>query len=206
MSLESVGGYFGTAAAIIQLAGYALYLRAMLQRRIAPNAASWMLWAVGSAVELAIYSRVTSDFALLALPVACAASSIAIVAVAFRLDQLRRPDRIDLCIGALDIVVVGVWLTAGATWGYVALLLDIAITHIPILRSTWKDSDGEIALPWLTWTLAYLLMLVAALLRQQPDDVYAFPLLYATVSGAVWLLALRRKPNREVRLAGDAET
>ena len=199
MSFADLGGLIGAVAAIIQVAGYAVYLRGMLRRRIAPNSTSWLLWAVGSTVSLVIYSRVTQDPALLALPIACAVSSIAIVAIAARLDRLRRPDRIDLCIGALDILVVGVWLIAGPAWGYAALLLDIVITHLPILRSTRKNPEGEIALPWLTWTLAYLLMLIAALLRQEDRDAYMYPLVCAIVSGAVGALAARKRPNPDLQ-------
>ena len=206
MSFADLGGFLGAVAAIIQVAGYAVCLRGMLQHRIAPNSTSWLLWAAGSTVSLVIYSRVTSDPALLALPIACAASSIAIVAIAVLRDRLRRPDWIDLCIGALDIVVVGVWLIAGPVWGYAALLLDNVITHLPILRSTRKNPEGEMALPWLTWTMAYLLMLVAALLRQQDRDAYVFLLVCAVVSGAVWVLAARKRPslNLEARPTRDA--
>lgn len=195
MSAAEIGGLIGAFAAIVQVTGYGFYLRGMLQHKITPNSTSWLLWAVGSSVSLIIYSRVTSDFALLALPIACAASSIAIVAVAIRRGQMGRPDRVDLCIGALDIAVLGVWFVAGTTWAYVALLLDIVITHLPILRSTRKNPEGEIAMPWFIWTSAYLLMLVAAILRQQDRDTFMFPLVLATVSGAVWLLAYRGKPK-----------
>ena len=132
MNLHDVGVGLGLTGAILQLVGYAVYIRWISINGVVPNFASWLLWSSGSVVTLAVYSDVTDDWSKLALPIACAASSMFILFLAARGGNLRSLDSTDWLIVAADLIVVVVWLAIPEpVWAYSALLerFSISLDH-----------------------------------------------------------------------------
>lgn len=186
---------WGLLAAILsgalQLLGYAVYLRAELQGAIRVNITSWTLWAFGSVISIMVYSNAVEDPAKLILPLACAASSVLVVALALRLGTFCKPSYWDGLIASLDIVIVGLLLLeeeARASYGL--LLIDTALTFVPIYRSTAANPRQEALLPWTIWTLAYLLLVVTCVLRWEGWPALLLPLLYSFLHAAVALMVL----------------
>ena len=166
MSAWQVGAGAGIASAIVHLLGYGLYLLSVRRGLIQPNATSVALWVFGSAVSIWVYAQVTQDWFKLALPIACAAGLLATLSVGATRKSLVPLDRADIATAILDVGIIGVWFFSrdvGLT--YAALIADTAVSFVPIVRSTLTLPSRERATPWLVWTFAYALMLLAAVLR-----------------------------------------
>ena len=200
--LATIGAFFGVTAAGLHLLGYALYLRALLRDHIKPNATSWLLWSGGSVLSVAIYSQNTKDMVLLILPAVCAVASVGIVAVVAVRGALRRLDGADCVALVFDLAVVAVWVaTENARLAYAALLLDIAVTFVPIWRSTAQSPEGEQPLPWIIWSLAYAVMAMAVACRWDGWMPLLFPLVYLIAHGGVAILAAQRPVQPTAGLA-----
>lgn len=191
-ALPSAGAVAGLFAAILQLFGYAAYLRALRRRQVRPNATSWVLWTVGSILSLIVYAKVTHDWLMLLLPIACALASLMVLAWLVIEWHFVRADRGDYLTVVADLLVVAVWLVSNdATIVYVALLIDTGVAFVPILRSVRADPQSEVALPWVIWTIAYGAMVLAGLLRYDGWEPLALPLLYVVLHAIVGYSATR---------------
>src|SRR3989344_3985059 len=65
----------GLVAASLQATGYLVYGFKVLKRDIAPNPASWLMFAYGTTLLLVLEWDRGASFAVLALPFICAVSS-----------------------------------------------------------------------------------------------------------------------------------
>ena len=190
MTLWQAGAVAGLASAFVQLVGYALYIREVRQGLIQPNATSVALWVFGTAVSIWVYAQVTQDWFKLALPIACAVGLVATLCIGVTRQRLVQPDRTDIATAVLDIGIIGVWiLSRDINLTYAALIADTVVSFVPIFRSTLALPARERAVPWLVWTLAYGLMLLAAVLRWEGWPPIVLPLVYILCHFAVAVLA-----------------
>jgi len=181
-----------------QAGGYLYYL--MLARRgdIEPNPASWLMFAYGTGLIVVIEADIGAGWRELLLPAVCALSSIVVAAIAWRnrkaVMALSMSDLwtfwADL---ALTVGYVSVWLLeraghigAGQRSAASILILGCALattltSFMPILRSTIRNRSSEHVGPWLVWSAAYALLLVATAFH--PDAyVSAALLLYPAMN------------------------
>lgn len=188
-----LGVLFGVFAGFVQLAGYWQYNTKLARKDISPNATSWALWGGGGVVEYALYGDLAQDWVKEFLPMMCAVAVFAtFVHMLFRC-SCRRPDGWDLTWFSLDLLVVAFWAyTQDALATNLLLGLDIVASHAPILRSTWKSPRTENGTSWATWTLAYMLLTVAVVLRWTKWGDLIYPLCYLAMCGLMW--AATRRP------------
>ena len=183
----------GVLAGLVQLAGYYIYNKHLTSEKIRPNATSWALWAVGSLMVVALYHDLAADWVKEFLPFVCALALIATFIHMTVRGSFLRPDRLDLEVLALDAVVVLYWVVSDDPFiSNVFLELDIWITFIPIIRSTWKDPSTEESKPWLIWTVAYALFTIVVILRWEKWWDLLLPINYLILHGIIWFLAKRQ--------------
>jgi hypothetical protein len=188
------GGVFGGLSAALQIAGYVQYLRLVLSGQAEPNMTSWSLWSLSAGISLLIYHDVTADWAKLALPVACGLSSVCVVALCLVKRAYRIPDRMEWLLALLDLAVIAVWMAVEETLiAYTALLIDTAVSFIPLARSVWSGADREAPGPWGIWSLAYFCMLVATVLRWEGAAALAWPVVYVLTHITIWWFAHRQR-------------
>ncbi|MBI2612701.1 hypothetical protein HYW59_02725 [Candidatus Kaiserbacteria bacterium] len=172
----------GVFAALLQVAGYAFYGSKILRRDIRPNAASWLMFAYGTSLLLVVEWDRDASFALLALPAACALSSIVVAFHALRKAEAWWPEHvIERTSFGLDILLtiayVSAWLflingliaETQKDWADIFILLFVNIatftSFYPLLRQVYHHPYTEHATPWTIWTLAYVALGVATIIE-----------------------------------------
>ena len=187
-----LGFLLGGIAAGFLLAGYLIYCRGLFRNEVQPNATSWSLWALGSTVTLLVYGAETADLGKLMLPITCALCSIVVTAYSLFKGKFRWPDRYDYVTIVADLSVLGLWLTLKRSEvSYFALLLDTALTFIPILRSTARNPSTESRQAWGVWSISYGLLIGVCLVEWEGFLPLLLPMTYLALHARVFVLAGR---------------
>jgi hypothetical protein len=97
---------FGLIAAILQVAGYAIYIRNFRRDTIKPNAASFFMFAYGTSLLAFLEWKSGASLALLALPFTCAALGALVALMCLRAGATEPIDRFEARAFWTDI-----WLT-----------------------------------------------------------------------------------------------
>jgi len=203
------------ASGFAQALGYTLYIRLSLRHDIDPNPTSWLMFAYGTALLVALEYATGASWRELLLPSVCATASLVVAGLCLRRGTLRWP-RDPIEVGsfiadlAITVVYVGVWIASSADTMEpdVANAIEIALvacvvastvtSFIPILYSTYHAPQHERPSPWAVWSLAYALLLATTVIGREGGQAYHL-LLYPTASivlhAAVGLLALRRRAD-----------
>lgn len=165
----------GIFAALLQVAGYAFYGSKVLKRDIRPNATSWIMFAYGTALLFIVEWDRDASLALLALPGACAISSVFVAFYALRKSGgWWPPHKLERFSFVFDVLLT---LFYFSTWillakGFIGeedkdlaeiLILvcwnvGVLTAFFPLLRQVYYHPYTEHALPWAVWTGAYALL------------------------------------------------
>jgi hypothetical protein len=202
-------GALGIAAAILQVAGYWLYIRNFMTETIRPNAATFLMFSYGTSLLAFLEWRNNASWPVLLLPVICAILGILVAAMCLRRGATEPIDRFEGFAFSTDL-----WLTIGYAWfalglgtalgmgtveSIVAPFLIVtnltAITcFIPIVRSTWRAPYRERPAPWIVWTAAYLFLALTTFAadRGAHPTLLLYPVLNAGLHGLIAALSLRR--------------
>ncbi len=94
-----------------------------------------------------------------------------------------------------------VWiLSRDAFYANAVLQLGTAVSFIPIYAGLWKNPKREPILPWLVWSVVYVVFFFAVLLRWNGawhDLIY--PLTYVIIHVVVFFLTLRRVTQPQIQ-------
>lgn len=200
--------YGGTA---LHALGYLLYVRSTLRDEVHPNPTTWLMWAYGTALVVAIEWDQDAAAAVLLLPTVCATCSVAVAYICWRQGRLGWPEaRSDQAAFLLDLLLTAVYLlillfahrgwmsqgdgTIAKTIILLTLCASTAVSFWPILRATRSEPDNEHWLPWAIWTMAYALLLVATIVTHS-NSTYAlqfwlYPLSCLVLTAVVGLYSL----------------
>ncbi len=203
MQIAGMSG-LGLLAALLQVGGYSIYLTHFLRRTIQPNAASWLMFAYGTALLAFLESESGASSSLLLLPLVCAAMSIVVAGLCMPRGATAKIDKLELYSFSADLgltalyvaMVLGMGLSTRFSGLFLVLTNLTAITcFIPIVRSTWKTPDRELPGPWAVWSLAYTALGLATWTSGAASswELYVYPAVNAVLHGAVALFALRSK-------------
>ena len=195
MTLIALGAFFGILAGVIQALAYLDYNQLVLRGKLRPNGSTWLIWAPLAALNAATYFFTSDDWAKTFLSLVNTALCIGTLAIAL---IGKRFDKMD----AWEIVALIVGLSSTLFWYYYrsamyanfVLQIAIAIGFIPTYRMVWHRPQKERIRPWLLWTLAYAVLILAVVLRwrgQWQDMVYPVSMLvlHPAVAGLILIRA-----------------
>ncbi|MBI4090794.1 MAG: hypothetical protein HY422_02115 [Candidatus Komeilibacteria bacterium] len=168
----------GVFAALLQIAGYTFYGSKILRRDILPNPTSWLMFAYGTSLIFVLEWDRDASLALLALPAACALSSIVVAVSTLRNTRSWWPehllDRFSFGFDVfLTVIYLSTWflLVNGIIFEAQKDLADIIIlvcwnigiftAFFPLLRQVYLHPQTEHAMPWIVWTSAYFMLTFA---------------------------------------------
>ncbi|HVT74805.1 MAG TPA: hypothetical protein VHD69_00045 [Candidatus Paceibacterota bacterium] len=172
----------GALACITQVYGYWIYNKAIYKGDIKPNATSWGLWGLGSAVAYWSYTRLDNGWIEDMLPLVCAVICFGTFAMALIKGKFEKAKREDILIGALDIMVIAFWLSSKSDVATnVWMQIDVVISFLPILRDSWRKPQDEQLKPWIVWCVAYTLMFASVLLVMIEEGKAGWSLMYPSV-------------------------
>ena len=191
--MEQLAIALGILAGLVHLAGYWQYHQFISRRDNDPNAASWFMWGVGGGVELFIYDSLVRNWAKDFLPFTCSVGAlITFLRMGLRESSFRL-DREDLISIAMDAGLVAFYIKSHdvvvSNW---LLGLDMILSFLPILRTTWREPAREHPQSWATWTISYTLLAIAVFLAKGVLLELLYPVLYMVLHGTVWAFARYR--------------
>lgn len=198
----------GIVAAVLQVGGYYTYYRLSLSGHIKPNAASWLIWFYGNAIVCISYLSIGEISLADLLPIVCAISNIVIVVALWRKKFFAPIEPYEKKVIASDIGITLLWLFLEySRFGnlfesatkvpvvliiHLLLLLSACISFIPVIKDTLSDTCAEDKRPWIVWSLAYLIWLVAEILTGFSWNIL-YPLLYLILHSSVFIILLSKK-------------
>ncbi len=185
--METVSIALGILAGAIQLLAYYVYAKKVQN----PNTASWIMWSISAVLDLGSYQGIAHDWAKSALPLACTIASIWLTMRAFLMGRLGRPDRKDLMLLGLDGIITIVWVFSTATIANVLYQATSIISFTPLIRGVANRTEHEHPLPWVLWTIAYTVMLVAVVMRIDSWAETAYPIVNIILHGLVLAFIVR---------------
>ena len=203
MDFQEISLALGIAAGVTQLVGYYVYARLTPHS----NIGSWSIWTFSAVLDLAAYAYVTrEDLVKDILPVACLIGSISLFGFMVWKGRFGWPDRCDWGFFGLDLVFTVAWYFTNATVATLLYQVSTVLSFVPIARAELKEKDPEMRehpVPWLIWTVAYLLMLASVAMRHPEPAELAYPIVHAGVHLAFMFLILfiwRRNKQTEPAL------
>ncbi len=196
----------GIIAAALQVAGYLFYGSKVLREDILPNPASWLMFAYGTLFLFIVEWDRDASFAILALPAACAISSIAVALYTLRKQRGWWPEHIlEKFSFGLDILLTVAYVSAWffftgdlisadmreAATIIILLCWNVGIftSFFPLLRQVYHHPRTEHALPWIVWTGAYVMLATVTVMEVGGiNELFLYPVINACVHG---LIAIR---------------
>lgn len=198
------GHVLGIVAAVLQVCGYLLYIRNFRNKSILPNAASFLMFAYGTAFIFFLEWQSSASWPMLALPGACALMSVIIALMCLRRGATEPIDQVEGVTFALDV-----GLTLGYAYGLfvfganpafaVGFLLAGNVTTLtaffPLVRSTYAWPKRELPGPWVVWTIAYASLTAATIADGglARPVLLVYPVLNLLLHGLLVGLAMRRQ-------------
>jgi SET domain len=197
----------GLIAAILQVAGYAVYIRNFRREAIKPNAASFFMFAYGTSLLTFLEWESGAGWALLALPLACAIFGVVVALMCLRQGATEPVDRFEMRAFWIDVWLTLFYLYFALAEGdgtrfalpfLIATNLSALVCFAPILRSTWQNPTRELAGPWLLWTAAYTMLAMATIVAEglSKPVLLLYPLLNLVLHGAMVILIARAPLTR----------
>jgi hypothetical protein len=162
----------GSFAAVAQVVAYAGYLRLFLAGKIKPNAASWLMFAYGTAVMVVLEWQSNAEWFELALPIACASMSVIVAVLCLRKNATYGIDRSEkITFGADVALTVAYIISAVLIRGHNKLVVLFVVagnittftSFAPLVISTRNEPQREQPLPWALWTVAYGALLASTI-------------------------------------------
>src|SRR3989344_1374838 len=194
----------GIVAAALQVAGYLVYGSRVLRRDIKPNGASWFMFAYGTGLLLILEWGRGASFALLALPAACAISSIFVAWYCLRQSSTawwpEHPlERFSFLFDVLlTITYASIWVLlakgiideSGKDVATIIILacwnIGIFTSFFPLLRQVYFHPTHERAIPWIIWTCAYGVLGIVTVLEQGGfDELFLYPMINVFTHGFI---------------------
>jgi hypothetical protein len=205
-------------AGCAQAAAYGYYVRLAVSGTISPNPMSWLMFAYGTALVVIIETQSGASWHELLLPMVCAASSIGIAIMAWRQrDAATTLSTFDWTVFTADLTITVLYLMMwSATMrgeldsqqfalANAALLIGVNVTTVtsflPLLKSALRDPTTEHPGPWVLWSFAYLMLLVATALNAKGPEsalLLLYPALNFILHTDVAALVLPEKRTRHV--------
>ena len=188
--MDNLALTLGVLAGLVQLAGYWQYNKAMSHAGHKPNAASWFMWGIGGVTELVVYSSLVKDRSKEILPAVCAVVVIITFVRIWWRDRTLNMDCHDWIVVGFDALVVVFWFVTKNPFAANALLgIDMFLSFIPIIGSTYRNPASEHPHPWATWTIAYSLLTLVVILQWENSWELIYPVLYVVLHGVIWYIS-----------------
>ena len=193
----------GTAAGLIHITGYLLYMRSAFTGQSQPNLASWLLWSVLTTANGLSYLTMSGDLVKSVIPIVGSFATVAVFALSLRFGRFKKldiADKVALAIGAGAVALW--WALRSATVANLLLQVCFIISFTPTLRGVWRNSHAERVAPWFTWCVADLFSIIVIILRWrgQYQDL-ASPISGVIMSTLVILFTFHKQKNRQRKRA-----
>lgn len=182
------------SASAIFLIAFVMYNKGVLAGKNTPAFAAWGLFSVITAVNCVTYLAWTESWINIAVLftdfIVCVGTAIIIL---IRLRWRVKVDWQDGTIALISIIAIVLWKVLGAETGNWFNQVAYTTAFFPNYRNVWRNPQDEPTKPWLLWTIAFVLNIIALALKQntQPMD-YVSPVICLVYHALMTVLSLRK--------------
>lgn len=224
MLREAVSGLtllqLGIFAGMLQILGYALYIRKTLHSEIEPNPATWLMFAYGTFLLTVLEFDTGAAWGLLILPITCFILGAYVAYLCWRKGKLSWPKDVEDRVAFIaDLTLTAAYVTAwhllkqgtiNESEREILTLLFLICSNmttitafIPILRGAYRHPHKERPLAWMVWTCAYAVLGIATIQEQGWFTILlVYPASSVLLHGLVgWLSRPTRRARRRQMLA-----
>jgi Na+/H+ antiporter NhaC len=178
----------GMLAGVIEFIGFLPYILDTLNRRITPNKATWIIWAVlGIIIAASYYASGARDTAWMPIASAIGILIVALLSLKYGEEGWTLLDKTCL-IGAGTGLALW-WYTSDPELAYGITTIVDAIGALPTIKKAYDRPESERNIAWLLFFVACTLNLLA--IRQWTPIVAFYPVyvffLNSTMSTLVFL-------------------
>ena len=194
MDAMTISVALGFAAGVVHLVGYWVYNRGAGKNI---NTGSWSIWAFAGVIDFASFFALTGDWVVSILPAACALAAIGTFCYAIVRKCFSWPDKVDWLFVGVDVAITVVWIYTSAVLANLLYQASAFLSFVPMYRGLLSGKEKERLLPWLIWTVAYVLLTASVSLRLERWEELAYPVTHAALHAAVVLIAtVKLRPAR----------
>jgi hypothetical protein len=185
----------GFAAGATHLIAYWVYIRTSSEKI---NTGSWTLWVLGGIVELSSYFFLTHDATKNILPIACAMGAVVTYGYAHVRKQFEPLTSEDKFFIGIDVGITLFWFLSSSALAANLLYVGSSIlSFIPMLLGLARNKEQEQPLPWLIWSIAYLLFTVSVAMRLNRPEELVYPISCLVLHISVFVIAfMKQRPAR----------
>jgi hypothetical protein len=192
-----IDAHFAILAAVITVAGNAVYAVDTVRGNTQPNRVSWMLWTLAPLIAFA--AEVSQGVGLQSLLTFAIGFGPLLVVCASFLDPkaYARVTPFDVLCGVLSVIALVAWAVTGT--GNVAIFFSILADFfgaVPTLRKSYRDPESEHAVAFLAGVTGSIITLLTITSAEWGFASWGFPVYVIVVSGAIALLILRPRLRR----------
>ena len=183
------------SASAVFLIAFVMYNKGVLTGKTLPAFTSWSLFSLITFVNGATYLDLTASWVnTVVLFTDCFTCTVTMIIVLIRLKCKVVVDETDKRIALISLIAVLLWVVSNSAWqGNLLNQVAYTLAFIPTYRNVLKDAKNEPTKPWLMWTFAFVLDIVA--LKLQPTTQvmdYVSPVICLVYHGGVMVLSLRK--------------
>jgi hypothetical protein len=164
------------------------------------NTGTWVILAIGDSFDLGSYYGMTEgEWLKNIVPFCFAIGSIITFGVAVLKRRFSCPDKVDVRIILIDLLIMVLWVMAEevtSTTANLAYQVTTLIAFWPMYRGLMSGREEERAAPWALWSLAYLLFLANSLSFEGSWTEVAYPVVGLITHAVVWGLAFRKQSKQ----------
>lgn len=175
----------GLVAAVVSLASYLTYFRAMVKGNTRPNSVTWLIWFVVNGLTAMAYYAVGARSTLLlpcAVTVGCFLTFLA--SLKYGLKSWNVIDK--LCLGGAGIALI-LWAIFSPVVGLLGGICVNLLALPPTLLKIRNDPQSEDALTWVLKIIGYCINIVAV--DNWVFQIWIYPV-YGGVASVAVLVAM----------------
>jgi hypothetical protein len=184
----------GLIAGSMHVVAFGIYNKQLFKGESVPNPATWLLWAIGTVLNLLTYFHMTRDWVKSLLPTMSSVACLATFVVALAKGKLSKPSAGDWSFFGFGLVALIIWKALGsAAYANLWLQLSVAVSFVPTFHGVWREPRKERCLPWFIWSVAYVFLFATVVMRWQGGWItVVYPVNGFVMHLIVGVLALRR--------------
>ena len=189
-----INGLILAASALI-LVAFVQYNHGIFTGKNSPAIVSWALFSFITILNGLTFLGVSSNWVLSMAVFTDAFICVATLLFAlFHKNKNLEFDPIDTWAFILGLVAIIAWRVSSVTYGNWIVQVAYIIAFVPSYRNAWKNPANEPLIPWLIWTVAFTLNILAVGLSPVLTvTMFVTPVVDLANHVAMSLLALRKK-------------
>lgn len=170
---------------------YMLYNVGILFGDTHPNVSSWFVWAFITVLNFTSYQSMTGDWVKSLLPTTNSIMCILTALLALPVGSFRSLEQIDIVCFVIGVIAGLLWITSKrSAVAQIILNIAIAVGGIPTIVGMINGTHREPWLPWLIWSVTYVLQYLVVKFRSGKGLDFLYAINCIVMHSAVFVLAL----------------